>query len=210
MFTGIIEEFGVIQQIKDWGGAKHVRIKNDNLSPEIKLGDSICCDGICLTVFEKSGTDFEVEIMHETLLKSNAKHWTAGQRLNLERALKAGDRFDGHIVQGHVDTTAHIISRKSIEQTLYLEIGYQKEHAGLLTSQGSIAVNGVSLTIAELKETSFQVALIGYTLSHTMISDCRKGDEVNIEFDILGKYVQKQLQRKGTNLTELWLHEKGF
>jgi riboflavin synthase len=210
MFTGIIEKIGTIRQIRDWGGSKQIRLDNPFEKDDVKLGDSISCNGICLTVFEKSGIGLEVEIMHETLLKTTAKHWEAGDRLNLERAMKADGRFDGHIVQGHVDTTGKVLSSRKIDQTMYFEISYSKEHAGLLVPQGSITVNGVSLTIADLKDNSFQVALIGYTLVNTIISYCRTGDEVNIEFDILGKYVQRQLQTKDSNITESWLHEKGF
>jgi len=148
--------------------------------------------------------------MHETMQKTTAKSWTVGQRLNLERAMKADGRFDGHIVQGHVDTVGKVLSVRKVEQTLYLEIGYPKEHRGLLVPQGSIAVNGVSLTIAELNESSFKVALIGFTLSNTNLSDCKVGDDVNLEFDILGKYVKRQLESKTSNITESWLHEKGF
>jgi riboflavin synthase len=210
MFTGIIEGIGIIMQIKDWGGAKHIRIDNELLTSDLKLGDSVACDGICLTVIEIDDTVFEIEVMHETLQKTAAKHWQTGQRLNLERAMKAGGSFDGHIVQGHIDTTGRVVSSRNIEQALYLEIGYPKEYAGLLVPQGSIAVNGVSLTIANLKEKAFQVALIGYTLSHTFLSELKTGDDVNLEFDILGKYVQKQLQLKGSKITESWLHEQGF
>jgi riboflavin synthase len=210
MFTGIIEKIGTIRQIRDWGGTKQIRLDNPFGNDEVKLGDSISCNGICLTVIEKSGIGLEVEIMHETLLKTTAKLWEAGDRLNLERAMKSDGRFDGHIVQGHVDTTGKVISSKNMDQTLYLEISFPQENSGLLVPQGSIAINGVSLTIAELKDKSFHVALIGYTLSHTNISDCRTGDEVNLEFDILGKYVQRQLQVKGSNITESWLHEQGF
>jgi riboflavin synthase len=210
MFTGIIEKIGTIRQIRDWGGTKQIRLDNPFTGEEIKLGDSIACNGICLTVIEKSGIGLEVEIMHETLTKTTAMNWQAGDRLNLERAMKSDGRFDGHIVQGHVDTTGKVISTRNIDQTLYLEISFPQQHAGLLIPQGSIAINGVSLTIAGLKDKSFQVALIGYTLAHTNISDCRAGDEVNLEFDVLGKYVQRQLQTKGSNITESWLHEQGF
>ncbi len=210
MFTGIIEEIGMISQVRDWVGTNQIRIVSSPIASHVKLGDSVSCNGICLTVIVISGTDFEVEIMHETLIKTTAKQWQTGQRLNLERAMQADGRFDGHIVQGHVDTTGRILSSKKIDQTLYLEISYLPQYAGLLIPQGSIAVNGVSLTIAELKEKSFQIALIGYTITNTNISECKTGDDVNLEFDVLGKYVQRQLQKKDSNISESWLHEQGF
>jgi riboflavin synthase len=210
MFTGIIEETGIVRRSVEKGGKKDLYVENAVLPSQLKLGDSVSCQGICLTVTYIGKNDFAVEIMHETLEKTTARTWIPGTKINLERALLSGGRLDGHIVQGHVDTTTKIISLQNSGQTLYLELALPQGSFGLMAPQGSIAIDGVSLTIAKLNTASFQVALIGFTLQNTTLQHRKIGDLVNLEYDILGKYVQRQLPSNQGKITESWLHEQGF
>ncbi|MDD2230012.1 MAG: riboflavin synthase [Candidatus Cloacimonetes bacterium] len=194
MFTGIIESTAKILQITALNGKKMLRIERPAIFSDIKVGSSIACNGICLTVIEFDNTSFSVEIMHETLEKSTAKTWQIGNKLNLERALKMGDRLDGHWLQGHVDRAIRVISRIKLEGTDYLRFQLVNEDRKLLVNQGSVAINGVSLTVAELRSAYFSVALIGHTLSNSNLSGLKSGDVVNVEYDVLGKYLLKQTE----------------
>ncbi|MCK9309520.1 MAG: riboflavin synthase [Candidatus Cloacimonetes bacterium] len=194
MFTGIIESTAKILQITSLSGKKMLRIARPLMFDDIKLSSSIACNGICLTVIELDNTSFNVEIMHETLEKSSSKTWQIGHVLNLERALKMGDRLDGHWLQGHVDRAIRVISRIKLEGTDYIRFQLVSEDRKLLVQQGSVAINGVSLTIAELRSAYFSVALIGHTLSNSNLAHIKAGDTVNVEYDVLGKYLLKQTE----------------
>lgn len=169
-----------------------LRIERPSTFIDLKIGSSIACNGICLTVLEFDNTSFSVEIMHETLEKSTAKNWQIGAKLNLERALKIGDRLDGHWLQGHIDRAIRVISRIKLEGTDYIRFQLVSEDRKLLVQQGSVAINGVSLTIAELRSNYFSVALIGHTLSNSNLAHIKAGDTVNVEYDVLGKYLLNQ------------------
>jgi len=192
MFTGIIESTAKILQITSLSGKKMLRIERPSTFIDLKIGSSIACNGICLTVLEFDNTSFSVEIMHETLEKSTAKNWQIGAKLNLERALKIGDRLDGHWLQGHIDRAIRVISRIKLEGTDYIRFQLVSEDRKLLVQQGSVAINGVSLTIAELRSNYFSVALIGHTLSNSNLAHIKAGDTVNVEYDVLGKYLLNQ------------------
>ncbi|MDY0151095.1 MAG: riboflavin synthase [Candidatus Cloacimonas sp.] len=199
MFTGIIEETAKIISISPQSGKKLLRIARPLAFDDIKIGSSIACDGICLTVLDFDKTSFSVEIMHETLDKSTAKSWLIGRMLNLERAMILGGRMDGHWLQGHVDRDLRVISHQKIAGTDYLRFELINADRALLVPQGSVAINGVSLTIAELRSDYFSVALIGHTLSETNLSSLKASDRINVEYDIVGKYLVR-LQVAGDRL----------
>ena len=192
MFTGIIEAQGIIQSISAQSGKKLLSISRPASFDDLKIGASIACDGICLTVLSFDAKSFKVEIMNETIQKSTAKSWVLNRSLNLERALQLGGRLDGHWLQGHVDRELRIVSSPTINGTDYLRIELHNADRGLLVPQGSIAINGVSLTIAELISGYFSIALIGHTLAGTNLSKLKAGAKVNVEYDILGKYIMQQ------------------
>ncbi|HHZ14779.1 MAG TPA: riboflavin synthase [Candidatus Cloacimonetes bacterium] len=208
MFTGIIEAVGPIISLNDRGGKRYLKLQRPPSFEHITEGNSIACDGICLTVISLDKSSFEVELMAETLKKSTAASWKIGSKINLERALRVGDRLDGHWVQGHVDSVLTLKQIRTIDQTPYHYFNYPKEDAELLVPQGSICLNGVSLTLAELNPTSFAVALIGHTLQNSNLSLLSVGAKVNVEYDILGKYILRKQQLKP--ISEEWLHEQGF
>lgn len=214
MFTGIIEEVGRVTQIVNRGGKKYFTLACNKIIQELKIGDSISCNGICLTLTNFTNTSITIEAMNETISKTTVKEWQAGSRINLERALKFNSRLDGHIVQGHVDTVANILTVKELNQTRYIEISLSSEHAELVVPQGSIAINGVSLTIAHIGKNSFQVALISLTEDLTNLSLLQTGHLVNLEFDLIGKYILRQsslkTQQSSSKISKAWLHENGF
>ncbi len=189
MFTGIVEKTAKILRISSAAGKKHLVIELPDSFDDIKLGSSIACNGICLTVLEFNKQSFSVEIMHETWDKSTAKNWKIGTVLNLERALMVGDRMDGHWLQGHVDRSLRVIAKLKVDSTDYIRFQLFSEDRMLLVAQGSVAINGVSLTIAELRSSYFSVALIGHTLDNSNLRDLKTGDIVNVEYDVLGKYL---------------------
>ena len=208
MFTGIIEEVGKISKIEEKNGKKFVSIASSKVIETLKLGDSVSCNGICLTVIDLKNSEFKVEVMAETISKTTARFWKVNDSVNLERALQVGSRFDGHFVQGHVDTIAKRISKTAKGETLYLEYELPARFAEYFVPQGSIAINGVSLTIADLKKDSFQVALIDFTRKETNLENSLY---VNLEFDIIGKYVIRFLRKeKEPKITEKMLLENGF
>ncbi len=191
MFTGIIEASGKLISVYPQSGKKTLLISRPDSFSDLKNGSSIACDGICLTVLDFDFTAFQVQIMNETIQKSTVKHWQPGRVLNLERALMLGARLDGHWLQGHVDRELRLISHQKINNTDYLRFELVNADRALLVSQGSIAINGVSLTIADLRSDSFSVALIGHTWDNSNLSNLMPGDRVNVEYDILGKYIHR-------------------
>ena len=211
MFTGLIEEVGQIVGITKSGEKEYFDIKSNKIIEDLKIGSSVACDGICLTVIEKTNEFFKVEAMYETLERTTAKYWQIGDKINLERALKASDRFEGHFVLGHVDTIAQINSKSYIGNTLYIDFIVKEEFYPLIVEKGSIAINGISLTIAKVNEYGFSVAFIGHTIENTNIYQIK--DYVNLEFDILGKYIQRNLQLfnlSEDDIDEEWLKNNGF
>lgn len=191
MFTGIIETQSRLLAVQPQSGKKILRIAKPEFFTDLKSGSSIACDGICLTVLEFDNTSFQVQVMNETLQKSTAQNWQTGRILNLERALQLGARLDGHWLQGHVDRELRLISHHKLNNTDYLKFELVNADRALLVLQGSVALNGVSLTIADLRSDSFSVALIGHTWDNSNLSNLMPGDRVNVEYDILGKYIHR-------------------
>lgn len=190
MFTGIVETMGDIQRISTKGSNRIFYVKSD-LASEINVDESICHNGVCLTVEEIKNDIYRVSAIEETLEKTNAGAWKIREKLNLERSMKLNDRLDGHIVQGHVDGTGSCISKKNKEGSVEFTFQFDSSFAELIIEKGSICVNGVSLTAFNVTNENFTVAIIPYTFSHTNFQFLNENHSVNLEFDVLGKYVAR-------------------
>ncbi len=190
MFTGIIEALGVVQKIAEKGYNKTFFIKSD-IASEINVDESICHNGVCLTVEDISNDVYRVTAIKETLDKTNIGTWKPAELINLERSMKLNGRIDGHIVQGHVDGTARCIAIKDVEGSHEFTFEFDKKFAGLVIEKGSISLNGISLTVFNLGVNTFSVAIIPYTFKHTNMQFLQTGKEVNIEFDLIGKYISR-------------------
>lgn len=190
MFTGIVEEVAKVVGIAPEGTNVHFEIES-RLTPELKIDQSVAHNGVCLTVVELLENTYKVTAIKETLQKSNLDTLKAGSLLNLERAMKLGDRLDGHLVQGHVDQTAVCTKIKEENGSRVFQFQYDKTPGNMTIEKGSITVNGVSLTVVDSHENGFSVAIIPYTLDHTTFKSLQKGDAVNLEFDVIGKYIKR-------------------
>jgi len=212
MFTGLVEELGEIKTVKRLGNSLKLSIKAKTILSDIKLGDSIAVNGTCLTVVSFGDNYFEVDVMPETFSKTNLKFLKSGDKVNLERTLRPSDRFGGHIVQGHVDEVGFISEIKPYEIANLVKIKASQEFLNYLVSKGSIAVDGVSLTIVEVFNDSFTVSLIPHTFKHTTLGFKKVGDPVNLEADILAKYVFNFLKKASASqkLDLNFLAEHGF
>jgi riboflavin synthase len=193
MFTGIVECTGEVESVRASESNLIVAIRS-SLGPELKIDQSVSHNGVCLTVTSVNGNVHEVTAVAETLQRSNLGDWKAGSIVNLERCLRADGRLDGHIVQGHVDATGTISSVNDRNGSWELQIAHEPQ-AGITVPKGSVAVNGVSLTVVDSCADGFSVVIIPYTWEFTNLSSLQPGSVVNLEFDILGKYMQKLLQR---------------
>jgi riboflavin synthase len=195
MFTGIIENTGLIKEIQSNGTNKTFWITSP-LSGELKIDQSLSHNGVCLTVEEIKNGMHRVTAIEETLLKTNLGAWQKGSIVNLERCMQLNGRLDGHIVQGHVDVTAECIAVIEKDGSWEYSFTFPEKFSALIIEKGSITLNGISLTLFNVGINSFSVAVIPYTYKHTNINGLKKGDGVNVEFDMLGKYVQRMLQQK--------------
>jgi len=195
MFTGIIEDMGIVTGLKKDLGNLHISIKS-NLTPELKIDQSMAHNGVCLTVVAIKDDVYTVTAIKETLDKSNLGTINIHDKVNLERAMKLGDRLDGHMVQGHVDQTAVCTMVEETNGSWMFSFNYDSKLNNITIEKGSITVNGTSLTVVDSKKDSFSVAIIPYTYDHTNFSTFKKGSIVNLEFDVLGKYVSKLLDLK--------------
>lgn len=193
MFTGIIENTGIVKEITSFGTNKTFWISSP-LSNELKIDQSLSHSGVCLTVEEICKDMHRVTAIEETLLKTNLKEWQSGTIVNLERCMPINGRLDGHIVQGHVDTTGECISVIEKKGSWEYSFRFPEKFNTLIIEKGSISLNGISLTLFNVGNNSFSVAIIPYTYEHTNIKTLKTGNLVNIEFDILGKYVQRMRQ----------------
>ena len=193
MFTGIIESIGKIKSLAKEGDNLHIEIASE-LAPMLKIDQSVSHNGVCLTVVSLTDTSYVVTAIKETLDKTNIGQLHTGSVVNLERAMKLGDRLDGHIVQGHVDQTA--ICQRVIEQngSWVYTFSYDRSLSNITIEKGSVTVNGVSLTVVDSREGTFSVAIIPYTYEHTNFNTFEKDTLVNLEFDVIGKYVKRITQ----------------
>lgn len=193
MFTGLIEGFGTIRSMQSAGRGRRMAVTADYLLENTRIGDSIAVSGACLTVVAVSGKRFEVDLSPETLRTTTLGTAKVGQRVNLERSLRLGDRIDGHLVAGHVDGTGRIRDRRPVGNATLVSIGIPQSLSRQLIKKGSVAVDGISLTVNECDETGFTVAVIPHTGRMTTIGSKKIGDPVNIETDMIGKYVEKYM-----------------
>ncbi|POY35192.1 riboflavin synthase [Solitalea longa] len=192
MFTGIIETLGVVKQIKNEGSNIHFTIES-SISNELKIDQSVAHNGVCLTVVAQTENTHTVTAIDETLKKSNLGDWKIGSKVNLERCMQLNGRLDGHIVQGHVDQTAACTTVESKEGSWEFTFEYNTDNGNVTVEKGSITVNGTSLTVVNSREGKFSVAIIPYTFEHTNFHEIKPGTVVNLEFDIIGKYVARLL-----------------
>lgn len=190
MFTGIIEHLGKVGSIEEKGTNKTFSIESD-LSPQLKIDESICHNGVCLTIETTRNNFHTVTAIAETLIKTNLNDWKAGDIINLEQSLTLNSRLDGHIVQGHVDTIGVCIDKKQLNGSNEFTFEFDKKFASLIIEKGSICVNGVSLTAYNVMENKFTVAIIPYTFGHTNFSSLKINMKVNLEFDMIGKYINR-------------------
>lgn len=190
MFTGIIEALGKIQSVSVDRTNKTFWI-NSNISSQLKIDESLCHNGVCLTVEDIKDNKYQVTAIQETLEKTNLQNWKEGDIINLERSMQMNGRIDGHIVQGHVDGTGKCILKKDLDGSFEFIFSFDEDKAALIIEKGSICVNGVSLTAFNVSQNSFTVAIIPYTFEHTNFKNIKEGDLVNLEFDMLGKYVAR-------------------
>lgn len=195
MFTGIIETLGVIQEIRKEKDNIHITV-NTSLVTELKIDQSVAHNGICLTVVDITDSCYTVTAIGETIKKTTISHWQTNEIINLERAMKLGDRLDGHIVQGHVDQIGKCSIAEETNGSWFYTFDYDDSLGNITIEKGSITVNGVSLTVVNSSKNKFSVAIIPYTYEHTNFKKIEVGTKVNLEFDVIGKYVSKLYSNK--------------
>lgn len=193
MFTGIIESMGEIISLTSEGSNVHIEVKS-KITHELKIDQSLAHNGVCLTVVEINGNNYIVTAIKETLDKSNIGDLKVGNLVNLERSMKLQERLDGHIVQGHVDQTAICTNILKEKGSAYYTFQYEDTYSNVTIEKGSVTVNGVSLTVVNSKENEFSVAIIPYTVAHTNFKEFEMGTKVNLEFDVVGKYIKRLTQ----------------
>ncbi|CAM2077407.1 MAG: riboflavin synthase [uncultured Clostridium sp.] len=217
MFTGIIEELGIIQEIKKGSKSSKLLIKANKVLENTKIGDSICTNGVCLTVASLKTNSFEADVMAETLRRSNLGDLKLGSKVNLERALSLQSRLGGHIVSGHIDGTGEIISLIKEDNATWVTIKTINNILRYIVLKGSITIDGISLTVAYVDDKSFKVSIIPHTSQETTLLNKTNGDTVNLECDVISKYVEKLMElapmdkcNKSASITEDFLKINGF
>ena len=211
MFTGIVEEIGTVCEVKRNGNNSYIRIIAEKVLSDVHIGDSIAVNGVCLTVTRHDGNIFQADVMNETLNRSSLGSLRNGSKVNLERAMSAEGRFGGHIVSGHIDGTGKITDIKNDGIAIWYTISAKPEIMRYIVEKGSVAIDGISLTVARVTENNFSVSIIPHTAEQTILSLKKIGDIVNLENDIIAKYVEKLIvppKKKGVTL-EL-LAQTGF
>lgn len=212
MFTGLVEELGVVEKTELQGNSGRFLIKGELICQDLAVGDSVAVNGVCLTVSAMDdGNVFMVDVMRETLERSNLGYLHKGHGVNLERALQLGDRLGGHLVSGHVDGVGRIKSILSVENAKLVEVSAPPLVLRYVVTKGSITVDGISLTVVDCGRDSFSVSIIPHTFRETTLGERRIGDPVNLEVDMIAKYVEKLLERdRNDKLSTAFLAESGF
>lgn len=215
MFTGIVEEIGTIRSVRRGANSSVLSIGAKTVLSDLKIGDSVAVNGVCLTATAKDERGFSADVMHETLNRSSLGNLTAGSRVNLERAMAADGRFGGHIVSGHIDGTGKISAVKRDDNAVWYTIDTALSLLRYIVEKGSITIDGISLTVARVTKTDFSVSLIPHTAAVTILGEKRPGDTVNLETDIIGKYVEKLLttpaeKKQESGITLEFLAKNGF
>ena len=194
MFTGIIEEIGTVKRVQHSGSSSFIEIQAKKVLEDVHMGDSIAVNGVCLTVTHFDSSVFRADVMNETLSRSSLGSLTTGSPVNLERAMAANGRFGGHIVSGHIDGTGTITDIKNDGIAVWYTVSAAPELLRYIVEKGSIAIDGISLTVAKVTDTSFSVSIIPHTAARTILGTKKAGDTVNLENDIIGKYAEKLMK----------------
>lgn len=215
MFTGIVEEIGTINRIKQGQHSAILEIRAQTVLEGTKIGDSIAVNGICLTVTGLYSGSFTADVMHETLNRSALASLIPGSHVNLERAMQANGRFGGHMVAGHVDGTGKLVSIQKDDTAIWFTIQTKPEILRYIVEKGSITIDGISLTVAKVEKDRFAISAIPHTVQETILRERREGDLVNLEVDMVGKYIEKLLpsfsrQETGSKITKEFLEKYGF
>lgn len=213
MFTGIVEEIGIIRRVVGNAKSAEMEIDAGNIMEDTKIGDSIAVNGVCLTVHKKNGNSFKADVMHETMSRSNLKDLVQGSHVNIERAMRVDGRFGGHMVTGHVDDTGIIVQMKRDENAVWFTIKTSEKVMKYMVEKGAVTIDGISLTVAKTDMGQFQVSTIPHTLSVTTLGEKKVGDIVNLEADILGKYIERFMgnrEEKSKGITMEFLAHNGF
>lgn len=217
MFTGIVEEIGHIKGIQRNAKSVRLTIAASLVLEDVKLGDSIATNGVCLTVTEFTKDSFVADVMPETMVRSNLGDLKAGSMVNLERALRVGDRLGGHMVSGHIDGTGRIMGRKKDDNAIWIHIGAPPEIIKYIIQKGSVAIDGISLTVAYVDNESFKVSIIPHTQDETTLVSLKEGTRVNLENDMTAKYIERFMffgkeenKTEKSSLTMNLLEENGF
>ncbi len=195
MFTGLVQALGTVREVADGHGERRLRVSESGITPTLQLGESVSVCGACLTVVAHDADTFDFEVGPETLAKTTLGKLVIGDRVNLERALRVGDALGGHFVTGHVDCVGAVLEEVVTGEWLTVWFGFPPEFADLLVAKGSVAVDGVSLTVVDAQSDRLSVMLIPHTRAHTTLGTKKRGDAVNLEFDLLAKHVQKLFKR---------------
>lgn len=199
MFTGLIEEIGKIRKVENYGGGKKFFIEARKIFDDLKIDDSVSINGVCQTVVSIENNIFSVVAVEETISKTTLKNLRAGEYVNLERALRPIDRMGGHIVQGHVDCVGVVSKIEKLATAVLIWVYYPEEFDKYVVRTGSICLDGVSLTTARVEKNSFMVSIIPHTMENTTLKYLKLGDYVNLEFDIIGKYIEKLINNNNSN-----------
>lgn len=215
MFTGIVEETGTVESVRKGAVSSFIRIRAEKVLENTKLGDSIAVNGVCLTVTDMSDKCFQADVMNETLSRSSLGSLSAGSPVNLERAMAADGRFGGHIVSGHIDGTGTVTDVKKDGISVWYTVSAPPEIMRYIVEKGSVAIDGISLTVAKITDTSFSVSVIPHTAAQTILGSKKTGDIVNLENDLIGKYVEKLLkpaaaEKSSGGITMDFLMKNGF
>lgn len=215
MFTGLIEEVGTLRAVRRGAHSAVLSIGAETVLSGLKTGDSVAVNGVCLTVTAQDSGGFTADVMHETLNRSSLGSLTVGSHVNLERAMAANGRFGGHIVSGHIDGTGTITALRKDDNAVWYTISASQELLRYIVEKGSIAIDGISLTVAEVGESWFSISAIPHTVAVTTLGEKRPGDTVNLENDVIGKYVEKLLRPQPqetakSSLTLEFLAQHGF
>ncbi|MBI3591803.1 MAG: riboflavin synthase [Candidatus Melainabacteria bacterium] len=196
MFSGIVEEIGTVLKIESRSGIQELMVSCSKVLNDLEAGDSVAIDGCCQTITEIAKSSFKVQAMHETLQKTNFQKLKEGSRVNLEAPLKAGDKISGHFVSGHIDGTGKIIDTSSFDENKIVQVQFSNELCNYIAPKGSITVNGVSLTVIDLKNKHFTFTLIPYTRDNTNLGLIKIGDLVNLEIDLISRYLVNYFENK--------------
>jgi len=215
MFTGLIEEIGIVDRVVKGMKSAQITIKAKKIIDDVKLGDSISTNGVCLTVIDFGKSNFTIDVMPETMRRSNLKSIKSGSKVNLERAMKLGDRFGGHIVSGHIDGVGVIKALVEEDNATWVSIESSSEVMKYIINKGSIAIDGTSLTVALVEDNVFKVSIIPLTKEETTLLSKKVGDEVNLECDMVGKYIERfmtfeKVDEPKNNIDMNFLRENGF